>query len=139
MTKKLLLVAAIALINEKNEILMAQRPAGKEFAGLWEFPGGKVEIGETPENALIREVFEELNIIIKSSDLKPLTFSSYNYQNFHLLMPLWECRSWQGNPKSMEKQVLKFCNLNEILELEVPPADIELIKFLRVYLRENTL
>lgn len=136
MTQKLLLVAAIALIDQQNRVLMAQRPKGKEFAGFWEFPGGKVEPQESPENALIREIFEELDVKISASDLKPLTFSSYNYQNFHLLMPLWECRLWENTPKPMENQVLRFCTLDELSSLKVPPADVELIKFLRIYLRD---
>lgn len=137
MNKKLLLVAAIAMINENNQVLMAQRPEGKEFAGFWEFPGGKVEQGETPQEALAREVFEELNVIIDVNDLIPLTFSSYNYHKFHLLMPLWVVRKWENTPKSMEGQALKFCDSIELQKLKVPPADIELVAILKDYLLKN--
>lgn len=130
----MLIVVAIALIDNKNRVLMAKRPEGKNFAGHWEFPGGKLEANESPENALIREIKEELGIEIKAKDLKPLSFSSHNYQNFHLLMPLWECRQWEGNPKPLEGQEIAFFGKHEIIDLKVPPADVELVELLRVYL-----
>jgi 8-oxo-dGTP diphosphatase len=137
MTKKLLLVAAIAMIDENNHILMAQRPVGKEFAGYWEFPGGKIEFGETPEDALIREIDEELGVIINPQDLKPLTFASHNYQNFHILMPLWSVYKWSGTPKAQEGQILQFYPINELVNLLVPPADIELIRFIGEFFGET--
>lgn len=134
MKNPILIVVAIALIDTQNRVLMAKRPEGKTFSGHWEFPGGKLEENETPEAALIREIKEELGIEIKYKDLKPLTFSSHDYQNFHLLMPLWECRSWEGNPVSLENQDIDFFKVSELGNLKVPPADIELVEFLKKYL-----
>lgn len=135
MTKKLLLVAAVAMIDNQNRVLMAKRPMGKEYGGYWEFPGGKVESGEMPEAALIRELNEELGIIAKEEDLKPICFASHNYPNFHILMPLWELKKWEGVPRALEGQELKFCTIEEICNLKVPPADISLIEFLKNYLQ----
>lgn len=134
MTKKLLLVAAVAMINDKNQLLLAKRPEGKALAGLWEFPGGKVEQGETPENALIRELYEEIGIIANIDDLLPISFSSFCYQDFHLLMPLWELRIWKNTPIANEKQELNWVDAKNLREYQVPPADIFLIDFMEKYL-----
>jgi len=131
---KTLLVSAVALIDRDGRILLAQRPKGKSMAGLWEFPGGKVEIGETPETALIRELKEELGIDTWSSCLAPLTFASHSYDDFHLLMPLYVCRKWNGNPQPIEEQVLKWVNIKDLRRYPMPPADIPLIPILRDWL-----
>src|SRR6266404_3882793 len=106
--RPIVLVAAVALIDTDGRVLLAERPAGKHLAGLWEFPGGKVESGETPEVALIRELKEELGIDVTAACLAPFTFASHGYGNFHLLMPLWVCRRWQGTPVAREHQALKW-------------------------------
>ena len=131
---KVLLVVAVALIDTDGRVLLAQRPAGKSLAGLWEFPGGKVELGETPEAALIRELSEELGIETKSSCLAPLTFPSHSYDDFHLLMPLFACRRWQGIPTPREGQNLAWARAQELRNYEMPPADIPLIPILRDWL-----
>jgi 8-oxo-dGTP diphosphatase len=131
---KVLLVVAVALIDTDGRVLLAQRPAGKSLAGLWEFPGGKVELGETPEAALIRELSEELGIETKSSCLAPLTFASHSYDDFHLLMPLFACRRWQGIPTPREGQNLAWARAQELRNYEMPPADIPLIPILRDWL-----
>ncbi len=131
---KTLLVSAVALIDADGRILLAQRPEGKSMAGLWEFPGGKVEDGETPEIALIRELQEELGIDTWKSCLAPLTFASHSYKDFHLLMPLFACRKWQGMPQSKEGQALKWARANELRDYPMPPADIPLIPILRDWL-----
>lgn len=131
---KTLLVSAVALIDRDGRILLAQRPKGKHMAGLWEFPGGKVEIGETPETALIRELKEELGIDTWSSCLAPLTFASHSYDDFHLLMPLYVCRKWDGNPQPIEEQVLKWVNIKDLRGYPMPPADLPLIPMLRDWL-----
>ncbi|MEM6386025.1 MAG: 8-oxo-dGTP diphosphatase MutT [Pseudomonadota bacterium] len=131
---KIVLVSAVALIDADGRILLAQRPAGKSMAGLWEFPGGKVEAGETPELALIRELQEELGIDTWESCLAPLTFASHSYETFHLLMPLFACRKWTGTPGSQEGQTLKWVKPNELREYPMPPADIPLIPILRDWL-----
>lgn len=128
--KKLILVAACALIDTDGRILLAQRPEGKNLAGLWEFPGGKVESGETPEDALIRELHEELGIITKHACLAPLTFASYSYDKFHLLMPLYICRRYEGIARSMEGQALKWVRPQDLRNYPMPPADEPLIPFL---------
>src|SRR3954449_11346126 len=104
--KPILLVAAVALVDADGRVLLAERPAGKHLAGLWEFPGGKVEAGETPEAALIRELEEELGISTKTACLAPVSFASHSYENFHLLMPLYACRKWQGQPQNREHTAL---------------------------------
>lgn len=131
---KVILVSAVALIDVDGRVLLAQRPEGKSMAGLWEFPGGKVEPGETPEAALIRELHEELDIDTWASCLAPLTFASHTYDDFHLLMPLYACRKWDGIPKPKENQVLKWARVNELQNYPMPPADIPLIAILRDWL-----
>ncbi len=131
---KVVLVAAVALIDRDGRILLAQRPEGKEMAGLWEFPGGKVEPGETPEHALIRELQEELGIDTWQSCLAPLTFASHAYPHFHLLMPLFACRKWEGIPRAREGQTLKWVGVRELRDYPMPPADIPLIPVLRDWL-----
>lgn len=131
---KLLLVTAVALIDADGRILLAQRPEGKSLAGLWEFPGGKVESGETPEAALIRELREELGIETKESCLAPLTFASHSYDDFHLLMPLFVCRRWQGIPAPREGQTLAWVRAADLRNYPMPPADIPLIPILRDWL-----
>ena len=127
---RLLLVAACALIDPDKRVLIAQRPQGKPMAGLWEFPGGKVEDGETPEDAVIRELFEELGIAVTKPCLAPLTFASHDYQQFHLLMPLFVCRRWGGTPVAREAQCLKWVRPNRLRDFPMPPADEPLISHL---------
>ncbi|WP_434289714.1 8-oxo-dGTP diphosphatase MutT [Celeribacter sp. SCSIO 80788] len=128
---KLVLVSAVALIDVEGRVLLAQRPEGKSLAGLWEFPGGKVEPGETPEAALVRELHEELGIETWNSCLAPLTFASHSYDDFHLMMPLFACRKWNGIPTPREGQVLKWAKASELRDYPMPPADIPLIPILR--------
>jgi 8-oxo-dGTP diphosphatase len=124
---KLLLVVACALIDKDGRVLIAQRPEGKGMAGLWEFPGGKIETGERPEETLIRELQEELGIAVKEACLAPLTFASYAYPEFHLLMPLYVCRRWEGFVQSREGQALKWVRARELRQYPMPPADEPLI------------
>lgn len=131
---KTLLVSAVALVDADGRVLLAQRPEGKAMAGLWEFPGGKVEAGETPEAALIRELQEELGVDTWQSCLAPLTFASHAYDDFHLLMPLFICRKWQGIPQPREGQVLKWVRPSDLRSYPMPPADIPLIPILRDWL-----
>ena len=128
---KTVLVSAVALIDRDSRVLLAQRPEGKSMAGLWEFPGGKIEPGETPEAALVRELNEELGIDTWESCLAPLTFASHSYEDFHLLMPLFACRKWEGVPQSREGQALKWVRASELRSFPMPPADIPLISILR--------
>ncbi len=128
---KTVLVSAVALIDVDGRVLLAQRPEGKSMAGLWEFPGGKVEAGEIPEVALIRELEEELGINTWQSCLAPLTFASHSYESFHLLMPLFACRKWEGTPVSRENQALKWVRANDLRNYPMPAADIPLIPVLR--------
>lgn len=131
---KTVLVSAVALIDVDGRVLLGQRPDGKSMAGLWEFPGGKVETGETPEAALVRELNEELGIDTWESCLAPLTFASHSYEKFHLLMPLFACRKWNGTPQSRENQALKWVKANELTNYPMPAADIPLIPILRDWL-----
>ncbi len=131
---KLVLVAAVALIDRDGRVLLAQRPEGKSMAGMWEFPGGKVEPGETPEAALIRELHEELGIDTWESCLAPLTFASHNYESFHLLMPLFACRKWSGIPTPQEGQRLEWAYPKGLRDYPMPPADLPLIPILRDWL-----
>ncbi|MGX0902157.1 8-oxo-dGTP diphosphatase [Roseovarius sp. MBR-79] len=131
---KTILVSAVALIDVDGRVLLAQRPMGKSMAGLWEFPGGKVEPGETPEAALIRELHEELGIDTWASCLAPLTFASHSYADFHLLMPLFACRKWEGTPQGREGQALKWVRAQELRTYPMPPADLPLIPILRDWL-----
>lgn len=130
----LVLVSAVALIDPDGRVLLAQRPEGKSMAGLWEFPGGKVEPGETPEAALIRELHEELGIDTWSSCLAPLTFASHAYDTFHLLMPVFACRRWNGTPTPREGQRLAWVRPNALRDYPMPPADLPLIPILRDWL-----
>ena len=125
------LVSAAALIDKDNRVLIAQRPDGKSMAGLWEFPGGKVEAGERPEEALIRELREELSIDVTEACLAPFVFASHAYDDFHLLMPLYVCRKWDGQPAPKEGQALKWVFARELKNYPMPPADLPLIAHLR--------
>ena len=125
--KNLVIVASIAIIDANDQILIAKRPNKKHLSGFWEFPGGKVEKGESPENALVREVKEELNIDINNKCIAPLTFSEFNYENFHLLLLLYVCRRWEGEPTSMEKNEIKWVKANTLRQYKMPPADDSLI------------
>lgn len=131
---RLLLVAACALVDTDGRILLAQRPPGKTLAGLWEFPGGKVEAGETPEVTLIRELAEELGITVRAPCLAPLTFASHGYDDFHLLMPLFVCRRWEGIAAPREGQVLKWVMPGKLRDYPMPPADEPLIPHLQALL-----
>ena len=134
MTIKLVLVAACALVDADGRVLIAQRPEGKAMAGLWEFPGGKVEAGELPEQSLIRELQEELGITVKPECLAPLTFASHSYPDFHLLMPLYVCRRWEGFVEAREQQRFKWVWPNELRNYPMPPADEPLIPHLTALL-----
>lgn len=123
----LLLVVAVALIDADNRVLIAQRPKHKQLGGLWEFPGGKLDPGERPEAALIRELDEELGITVKEACLAPLTFASHAYEDFHLLMPLYVCRRWDGQVMPREGQELAWVRANKLRDYPMPPADIPLI------------
>ncbi|RKE80276.1 8-oxo-dGTP diphosphatase MutT [Rhizobium sp. AG855] len=129
--RPILLVAACALVDTDNRILLAQRPEGKSLAGLWEFPGGKVEAGETPEETLVRELNEELGIVTKVACLAPLTFASHTYERFHLLMPLYICRRYEGIPQGREGQAIKWVRAKALRDYPMPPADEPLIPFLQ--------
>ena len=127
---KTVLVAACALIDADGRVLIAQRPAGKAMAGLWEFPGGKVEPGERPEQSLIRELKEELGIVVDEACLAPLTFASHAYADFHLLMPLYVCRRWEGTVAAQEGQRLAWVRVNRLRDYPMPPADAPLVAHL---------
>ncbi|RVU20298.1 (deoxy)nucleoside triphosphate pyrophosphohydrolase [Methylobacterium oryzihabitans] len=124
---KLLLVVAVALVDADGRVLLAQRPHGKSLAGLWEFPGGKIEPGERPEETLIRELSEELGIVVKEACLAPLTFASHAYESFHLLMPLYVCRRWDGFVQPREGQALKWVRPRDLASYPMPPADLPLL------------
>ena len=130
MSTHIVLVAACAIIDTDGRVLITQRPVGRSMAGLWEFPGGKVEAGETPETTIIRELKEELGIIVKEACLAPLTFASHAYADFHLLMPLYVCRRWEGLPTPQEGQALTWVRPTRLKDYPMPPADIPLIPHL---------
>ena len=134
MSVKLVLVAACALVDADGRVLIAQRPAGRPMAGLWEFPGGKVELNETPEATLIRELQEELGIIVNEECLAPLTFASHSYADFHLVMPLYVCRRWDGLVRAQEGQDLAWVRPNRLKDYPMPPADVPLIAHLTTLL-----
>jgi 8-oxo-dGTP diphosphatase len=127
---KIVTVAACALVDADGRVLLAQRPEGKPMAGLWEFPGGKLETGETPEQTLIRELEEELGIVVKEACLAPLTFASHTYPDFHLLMPLYVCRRWEGMVQPQENQRIAWVRPNKLRDYPMPPADLPLISHL---------
>jgi 8-oxo-dGTP diphosphatase len=131
---KTILVVAAALVDSDGRVLIAQRPEGKQLAGLWEFPGGKVEPGETPETALIRELEEELGITVKQACLAPFVFASHTYESFHLLMPLYLIRRWEGEPESREHKALKWVRPNDMGQYPMPPADDPLVAWLRDFI-----
>ena len=131
---KVVLVSAVALVDVDGRVLMARRPDGNSLAGLWEFPGGKVEAGETPEAALVRELREEIGIDTWESCLAPLTFASHGYEDFHLIMPLYACRKWNGFPQSKEGQELRWVRPPDLRGLPMPPANIPLVPVLRDWL-----
>lgn len=128
---RLLLVVAAALVDADNRVLLAQRPKGKQLEGLWEFPGGKIDAGERPEDALIRELKEELGISVKAACLAPLTFASHAYDDFHLLMPLYICRRWEGFVQPLDRQALKWVRPKNLRDYPMPPADAPLIPALQ--------
>ena len=130
----IVLVVACALVDKDGRVLISQRPEGKAMAGLWEFPGGKVEAGETPEQTLIRELEEELGIVVKEACLAPLTFASHTYPDFHLLMPLYVCRRWDGMVTAQEGQKLSWVRPNRLREYPMPPADVPLVAHLMTLL-----
>ena len=134
MSVKVILVAACALIDADGRVLIAQRPPGKPMAGLWEFPGGKVDANERPEDALIRELREELGIVVNEACLAPLTFASHTYEDFHLLMPLYVCRRWEGTVSPLEGQALAWVRPNRLRDYPMPPADVPLISHLTTLL-----
>ncbi len=129
--KPVVLVAAVALVDTESRVLIAQRPAGKSMAGLWEFPGGKVEPGETPEATLVRELKEELGIDVCLSCIAPFNFASHNYETFHLLMPLYLCRTWEGTVAPRENQKVEWVRALHLSRYPMPPADLPLIPWLR--------
>ena len=131
---KVVTVAACALVDPDGRVLLAQRPPGKPMAGLWEFPGGKVEAGETPEQTLIRELEEELGIVVHEACLAPLTFASHSYPEFHLLMPLYVCRRWDGLVTAREGQNLTWVRPNRLRDYPMPPADVPLVAHLTTLL-----
>ena len=134
MTAKLVLVAACALVDADGRVLLAQRPEGKSMAGLWEFPGGKIESGERPEQTLIRELKEELGIDVNEACLAPLTFASHRYPDFHLLMPLYVCRRWEGQVTAREAQQVAWVRPNRLRDYAMPPADEPLVSHLMALL-----
>ncbi len=134
MSQDIVLVVACALVDEDGRVLLTKRPEGRDMAGLWEFPGGKVEMGEMPEDALARELNEELGIDVSQHCLAPFTFASHTYRSFHLLMPLWVCRNWQGEVEAKEGQELAWVRPNRMNNFAMPPADVPLVALLRDFL-----
>lgn len=136
--RPIVLVAACALVDPQGRVLLARRPEGKPLAGLWEFPGGKIEAGETPEEALVRELEEELGVSVDPGALSPLTFASHGYGGFHLLMPLFLCRRYRGEPRAREGQALAWVRRDHIRAYPMPPADEPLLPFIEVALQPST-
>ncbi len=134
MSVKVVLVVACALIDPDGRVLIAERPPGRPMSGLWEFPGGKIEVGERPEETLIRELKEELGIVVSDACLAPLTFASHSYPDFHLLMPLYVCRRWEGTATAQEGQRLRWVRPNQLRDYPMPPADEPLISHLTTLL-----
>ena len=134
MSQDIVLVVACALVDEDGRVLLTKRPEGRDMAGLWEFPGGKVEMGEMPEDALARELNEELGIDVSQHCLAPFTFASHTYRSFHLLMPLWVCRNWQGEVEAKEGQELAWVRPNRMNNFAMPPADLPVVALLRDFL-----
>ena len=125
--RPLVLVSAVALVRDDGRLLLAQRPEGKSMAGLWEFPGGKVEVSESPEIALVRELDEELGIEVATEDLEPFSFASHGYDAFHLMMPVYLCRKWKGEPTGLEGQAIAWVSVEDFDRYPTPPADVELM------------
>jgi 8-oxo-dGTP diphosphatase len=134
---RLVLVSAAVLIDPDQNILVSERPITKSWAGYWEFPGGKIELDETPEQALIRELHEELGITVKPHHLAPLTFVSFDYAKFHLLMPLYAVREWQGLVRSKENQALQWVSLEKLKKIQLLPADLPIIPVVERYVRQG--
>jgi len=132
--KQTITVVAALLIDPDGRLLLAQRPEGKVLAGLWEFPGGKIGVDETPEYALIRELYEELGILTCEECLQPVTFASYGYDDFHLLMPVFSCRKWKGTPQGRENQAIKWVRKQDLLSIPMPPADLPLVPLIHQFL-----
>ncbi len=133
--KPLILVVSVILINKDNKVLLQERPKNKKFSGYWEFPGGKVELNESPETAILREINEELNIILDKKDLVNFTFISYEYEDFYLLMPVFKCKKWVGTIKANDKQKFKFCSKNDLKKLNIIEADFSIINALEKILK----
>jgi 8-oxo-dGTP diphosphatase len=136
---RLILVAAAVLLDGEGRVLLAQRPQGKSLAGLWEFPGGKIEAGERPEAALVRELHEELGVDVAPRDMKPIGFASHAYDDFHLLMPIWCTSRWNGEPTPLEGQNLAWVHIDDLSTYPLPPADIPLIAHLSVLNQQGAL
>jgi 8-oxo-dGTP diphosphatase len=134
MNVPVVLVVAAALVDVDGRVLICKRPQGKQLAGLWEFPGGKVEAGETPEAALIRELEEELGLAVTHPCLAPFVFASHTYENFHLLMPLYLCRRWEGFAEAREHEALAWVKPDRLADYPMPPADLPLVAYLRDFL-----
>lgn len=131
---KLVVVSAVAMVDQGGRVLLAERPQGKQMAGLWEFPGGKVNADESPEGALIREIKEELGVTLDRGALLPLTFASHDYGSFHLLMPFYMCPEWEGTVNAREGQALRWLKPEEMNPAEMPPADLPLVEFLKAFI-----
>lgn len=133
--RPIVLVSAVAIVRDDNRLLLAQRPEGKSMAGLWEFPGGKVELGETPETALVRELSEELGVDVEETHLSPFAFASHAYETFHLLMPVFLCREWRGELVGREGQALAWASAEELETFPTPPADVGLMERFKEWAR----
>ncbi|AHA27722.1 (deoxy)nucleoside triphosphate pyrophosphohydrolase [Candidatus Liberibacter americanus] len=129
-SNNILLVVACAIFNYDGKVLISNRPSNKSHAGFWEFPGGKIDNGESPEEALVRELLEELSIVVETSALLPITFASHSYENFHLLMPLFACHNFEGSPRGCEGQQVRWVGIDELADYSMLPADLPLIDYL---------